>query len=83
MEFLSELCLDELQVIIRSKVTTAGEKLKAIQLVMSAADKMPRKQEDASKMLDQKIAAMNQAQLLDFISRGMQSVIDVTPPKDS
>ncbi len=88
MEFMSELCLDELQAILRSKMSSPADKLKAIQLVMTVSNKMPSKTGDTAKYLDEKIAAMNQQQLLDFISRSMaQSLgpapIDVTPTSPS
>lgn len=77
---MAELCLDELHMIIRSKMSTPGDKLKAIQMVMSVADKLPKARTTEPKMLDEKIATMNQAQLLEFIARGLSHTQRVDPP---
>lgn len=73
MEYLSNLCLDQLESILTSNVNPS-DKLAAIKLIMQVSSKTPdaRASDKQGKYLDSKIAEMSREQLEAYIRRSIQ-----------
>ena len=65
VEFISDLALDELQLLIRDKMTNASAKVAAIKMVMELGSKLASKSND--KVLDEDLNNMSKQDLEKFI----------------
>lgn len=77
MEYLSNLCLDQLETILTTTSSANSDKLNAIKLIMQVARKTPTSSDpDTTKYADDKIGKMGRVELEEFIRRNIRIVGD-------
>lgn len=75
MEYLSNLCLDQLETIVTTNSSANSDKLNAIKLIMQVARKTPSPGDSAAeKFADDKIGKMGRPELEEFIRRNIKLV---------
>lgn len=81
IEFLADLALDELQLLIRDRQTNGSAKVAAIKLIMEAGKKVSNKGE-SEKYLDDLVTKMNKQELEKFIRTRTAKLISPTSDDD-
>jgi hypothetical protein len=74
LEFLANIAVDQLGLIIRDSKANPSARVAAVKLILEAARKMPSKSTDSEQYLDQKVAEMDRKELEDYIQRQMTRI---------